>query len=292
MKKILSLTLISALLLCSAASCSSSPDNTAASSEASVTSSHTEHTQTPAEGENPSEIQTKQSSAEESSTDDTEDASKDKEPSKAAADGEGVDASWFDDAVFVGDSITVGLYNYAENGSLGDAEFLAKQCMGFYSVMAGTDDDAGIHPEYRGELVMVEDAIQEIGKKKVFIMLGMNDICFCGPEATVNAMLQFTDNILEKNPDVTFYIQTVTPMLADKVRDDYLNNDNIAEYNRLAKQACEEKGYYFLDIASVMDDGAGNLREDYCSDGQDAGFHFNNDGITAWVDYLKTHVQG
>ena len=205
--------------------------------------------------------------------------------------GKRVDTSWFDDAVFVGDSISVGLYNYADDGALGDADFLAKECMGYHSAMWDIDYEYAIHPTYNGVEVRIEDAIQDIGKKKIFILLGMNDICSWGVEESVDAMKDFTDMILEKNPDVQIYIQSATPMVGGKVREDYLNNENIREYNELIKPICEERGFVYLDIASVLSDEYGNLRDDYCSDINGAGFHFNRAGDDAWVEYLKTHVE-
>lgn len=205
--------------------------------------------------------------------------------------GERVDESWFDDAIFVGDSISVGLCNYADDGALGDADFLAKECMGYHSAMWDLDYEYAVHPTYNGVEVRIEDAIQEIGKKKIFILLGMNDICSWGADETLDAMKDFTDMILDKNPDVTIYIQSVTPMVGGKTREDYLNNENIEEYNIMAQQVCAERGFVYLDIASVLSDEYGNLRDDYCSDGNGAGFHFNRAGDSAWVEYLKTHVK-
>ena len=204
--------------------------------------------------------------------------------------GKRVEADWFDDAIFVGDSISVGLCNYADNGSLGDAEFLAKECMGFHSAMWDLDYVYAIHPTYNGREVRIEDGIQEIGKKKVFILLGMNDICSWGPRESVDAMKDFTDMLLAKNPDITIYIQSATPIIGGKVREDYLNNENIREYNELVKPVCKARGFVYLDIASVLSDENGDLRADYCSDASGAGHHFNRAGFDAWVEYLKNHV--
>ena len=114
------------------------------------------------------------------------------------------------------------------------------------------DYEYAIHPTYNGVEVRIEDAIQDIGKKKIFILLGMNDICSWGVEESVDAMKDFTDMILEKNPDVQIYIQSATPMVGGKVREDYLNNENIREYNELIKPICEERGFVYLDIACMI----------------------------------------
>ena len=207
--------------------------------------------------------------------------------------GTAVDASWFDDAIFIGDSVTYGLYNYAENGCLGDADFLAIDCIGYHTAMFGLDHEYGIHPVYNGQKVMIDDAVQEIGKKKVFIMLGMNDICSWGVEESVDAMQEFVDQLLAKSPDIQIYVHSVTPMIAakDGTRPDFLNNANIALYNEKIQPICAERGFVYLDLVPVVSDGNGNLRDDYCVDPGNLGFHYNRDGLQAWVDFLKTHVQ-
>ncbi len=248
------------------------------------------------ESKDESEEESKDESEEESkdeSKDESEEESKEesKEESSRTVTGEAVDASWFDDAVFIGDSVTYGLYNYAENGCLGDADFLAIDCMGYHTAMFGLDHEYGIHPVYNGQKVMIDDAVREIGKKKVFIMLGMNDICSWGVDESVDAMKEFTDGLLAKSPDIQIYVHSVTPMIAGKVREDFLNNTNIARYNEQIRQICAERGFIYLDLVPVVSDGNGNLRDDYCVDPNNLGFHYNSTGMQAWVDFLKTHVQ-
>lgn len=205
---------------------------------------------------------------------------------------DGAGASWFDDAIFIGDSVMYGLYNYAENGCLGEADFLAIDCMGYHTAMLGLDDEYGIHPVYNGVKVMIDDAVQAIGKQQVFIMLGMNDIASWGVEESVDAMQAFVDQLLAKNPDIQLYIHSVTPMIAEKdgTREDYLNNADIARYDEQIKQICADRGFVYLDLYPVVSDGNGNLRDDYCVDPGNLGFHYNSAGMQAWVDFLKTHV--
>ena len=231
--------------------------------------------------------------SEDSDESEDENSEESREISPPEITGTAVDASWFDDAIFIGDSVTYGLYNYAENGCLGDADFLAIDCIGYHTAMFGLDHEYGIHPVYNGQKVMIDDAVQEIGKKKVFIMLGMNDICSWGVEESVDAMQEFVDQLLAKSPDIQIYVHSVTPMIAakDGTRPDFLNNANIALYNEKIRPICAERGFVYLDLVPVVSDGNGNLRDDYCVDPGNLGFHYNRDGLQAWVDFLKTHVQ-
>ena len=60
-----------------------------------------------------------EASKEESKTESkAEDSKKEESKESSAPSGKPVDASWFDDAVFVGDSVTLKLSYYAENGDL------------------------------------------------------------------------------------------------------------------------------------------------------------------------------
>lgn len=137
----------------------------------------------------------------------------------------------------------------------------------------------------------MQDGVAKSGAKKVFIMLGMNDIGLYGMDGARDNMESLIELILEKSPDVKIYVQSMTPMLASHQLKS-LNNTNIDAYNKLLKEMCEEKGYEFVDVASVMKDADGGLIPSYCSDGGDGGMgmHFTDAGAKAWVDYLRTHV--
>ena len=130
-----------------------------------------------------------------------------------------------------------------------------------------------------------------IGRKKVFIMLGMNDIGGYGVDDSIRAMEQLTDRILQKNPDVQIYIQSVTPLIYGMKRRDLLNNTNVALFNQRAREVCKEHGFVFVDVASAVSDSNGNLRYELCGDADYMGLHFNNSGCKLWVEYLRAHVQ-
>lgn len=202
-----------------------------------------------------------------------------------------VSASWFDDAVFVGDSITLKLSYYCENNpdALGKAEFFCAGSLGYNSALWEIDDPNAVHPYYRGEIQLTENCAELTGAEKVFIMLGMNDIGLYGVDGAGDACKQLVDRILSHTPDVKIYLQSTTPILTGFEVGD-LNNANIDKFNVWLKQFCEDNGYKYLDINSVMRDDNGYLRDDYCSDPTAMGIHFTDAACALWVDYLKNHV--
>lgn len=199
-----------------------------------------------------------------------------------------VDASFFDDAVFVGDSVSLKLTNYhLSTAALGNAAFLTSGSLGVANAMWDLNREDAVHPSYQGETVTVVDGIAKTGRQKVYLMLGINDLGLYGVEGTVENFKTLTADILAKSPDVTLYIQSVTPLY-----DDYgsLTNAKVNEYNALISEYCREQGWYFVDVASVLRDANGKLPLDYCSDPDNMGIHFTDLACEIWVDYLRTHT--
>ena len=226
--------------------------------------------------------------SEESSEESSEDTSADVSDTSAEQ-GEGVDAHWFDDAEFIGDSVTLKLSYYADNGSLGDAKFLCGGSLGYNNCQMGIDEEGNVHPEYEGDKYTIFDGSAMLNPKKMFIMLGMNDIGLYGVDGAAEAMEVVLDKLKEKCPDTVIYVQSVTPML-ENMQLTYLNNTTIAEFDSKAEAFCNEMGYHYLDIAPAVGDGYGNLVYEYCSDATAMGLHFSDAGCYQWVEYLKNHV--
>lgn len=200
-----------------------------------------------------------------------------------------VDAEWFDDAVFIGDSVTLKLSYYADNGSLGKAEFLCQGSLGYGNALWDLDAKGNVHPSYEGKKYTVDEGAKMLKAKKIFIMFGMNDIGLYGIDDSVKNMKKLTERVAKKNPDAKIYIQSVTPMLEKKQLKD-LNNKTIDSFNEKIKAVCDENGYSYLDVASIMKNEEGSLKSEYCSDPEAMGIHFSDDGCKQWVDYLKKTV--
>ena len=211
--------------------------------------------------------------------------SKPKQPSN----GSPVSSDWFDDALFIGDSVTLKLWYYSDNGSLGDAEFLCAGSLGYNNALWDLYHPDNVHPTLNGEKVTVDEGARIINPNKIFIMLGMNDIGLYGVDGAVDGMRELVRRIHNNCPDADIYIESVTPMLED-MQLTYLNNTTIAEFDRKAEAYCNEMGYHYLDIASAVGDGYGNLVYEYCSDAAAMGLHFSDAGCYQWVEYLKNHV--
>ena len=258
-----------------------SSDGKDESSESSTSSQSSESSQitSSSQQEDSQASESSESSAE--SSESNADSSESSEPTSGP-----VETSFYDDAVFIGDSVSrrLDMYCQAHQGALGKAQFLTAGSLGSGNALEKVTSDS-VHPYYQGEHMSVEDGVKASGAKKVFIMLGMNDVGLYGVEDSVKNMETLTERILEKNPDAEIYLQSMTPMLTGHERK-VLNNENLDKYNAGLKELAKEKGYHFADVASVMKQEDGSLKPEYCSDPEGMGIHFTDAGAEAWIDYL------
>ena len=271
---LISLMLFSSVLFTACGNKGNNTESEAAEKTASETSASSEATKKTSENQSETSVQ---SGTDKSEAQNSQDSN------------EPADMSFFDDAVFVGDSVTMGLKNYVNSqrnsgvDCLGEARFLTAGSMSYTNSLFEIGAENSIHPTYQGKEVRIEDGLKTMEAKKVFIMLGMNDFCIIPHDMAMDNVQKTVDNILEKNPDAEIYIQSVTPTLNDSGS---FCNANIREFNDGLKELCTKNSLTYVDVASVTSDSNGVLIASYCSDPEDRGVHFTYDGCKAWVDYL------
>ena len=200
-------------------------------------------------------------------------------------------AEWFDNAVFVGDSVTLKLSYYCASHpeALGAAEFFCAGSLGYTNALWDIDDPEAVHPYYQGATHKVEECCELTGKKNVFIMLGMNDIGLYGTQGAMDSCKELVADILEKTPDAHIYIQSVTPMIKSAEMESF-NNTLVKEFDGMLKDYCTQNPYKYLDVFSAVSDQDGNLPDQYCSDPDSMGLHFTDAACEMWANYLKENA--
>ena len=202
-----------------------------------------------------------------------------------------VDPTWFNDAVFVGDSITTTLEDFCfdDPNLLGDADFVCADSLSYHNAQWELNDENAVHPTVHGETVLAERAAELTGASKIFILMGINDIDTYGVEDSIASMKTFIGKVLSHSPEVEVYIQSTTPMIPAK-ETDILNNVLIREFDEQLELYCNDNGYHYLDVYHQMCDETGALRAEYCVDPEDDGIHFTYDATIVWVNYLRSAV--
>ena len=144
--------------------------------------------------------------------------------------------TFFDDTVFVGDSVSLKLNLYVsaqrkiDSTFMGTAQFLTPGSYGTGNELKELGSENSVHPSYNGTEMYLADAIEAMGAKKVFIMLGMNDIAVYGNDGAVKNMETVLAQIKEKNPDTAIYVQSMTPIVGT-AQTGSLTNENLDIYN-------------------------------------------------------------
>ena len=191
------------------------------------------------------------------------------------------DPDYFNEAVFIGDSTGLKIMMY---DGIPGMKYL---CYGNYGTTNALDQStATAENGWPAEIWNQLD-----GRKRVYIMLGMNDLNRVGVDGAVDQMRQLCQLIVDNNKGALIYIQSMTPIIAsqDGKRGKVLNNAGIKAYNEGLKKMAEENNWYFVDVASVMYTEDGYLKDEYCSDPGAMGIHLSSAGAAAWADYNMNH---
>ena len=167
---------------------------------------------------------------------------------------------------------------------MGNAQFLTSGSLGSANALWAVSRES-VHPTYQGTKMLLEDSVPKTGAKKIYIMLGMNDVGMYGVDDSVKNMHTLLQRIKSAVPEAEFYVQSATPMVQGAELKS-LNNKSLASYDDQLNSLCQENGYHFVDVASVMRDENGFLPREYCSDPDDMGIHFTDKACQIWINYL------
>lgn len=183
--------------------------------------------------------------------------------------------SYFDDALFLGDSLTDGLKLYS---SLKGPVFVSATGVTVKGVLSAKLNDGSY----------IIDRLRNTPFKKVYIMLGINEKL---GEENVKSFKedykQLIRTIREINPDAYIYLQSLLPVTETKSSSHiYVTNHNITLYNRAIKDIATKNQCYYLCVNESMMNEKGVLPEHASPD----GVHLTKEYYEKWVYYLKTHA--
>lgn len=187
-----------------------------------------------------------------------------------------VEDTYFDDAVFLGDSRTEGFRLYS---GLNTGKYLYATGATVASVFNKSVDTP------LGKMPLL-DALQQMDCGKIYVMLGVNELGWNGTDIFRNQSAKLIERLQADHPDATIVIQSILPVSAKQdAKGSYVNNQRIDAYNQVLQELAETYGVVYLNEAEAVMDEDGYLRADWNFD----GVHLNKAGCQAWLDYLRTH---
>ena len=157
---------------------------------------------------------------------------------------------WFDDALFIGDSRTLGM---CCTRRLGEADYFSKGSMSTFTVRFWSVTDRDFYDK------RLQFVLENFEYKKIFIHLGLNE---CGYEhpMVIEAYQELIDMIQELRPDAAIIIQSVMSVSRDKARDEQFSLERITNLNSLLYKLAEDNGLYYQDTNRFAADEEGYLR--------------------------------
>ena len=202
------------------------------------------------------------------------------EPPVRVPECETVDDSFFADAVFIGDSRTVGLSLWSGLKS----NYYSEVGLNVSSVQK-----RAYVPSGDSKLTLAE-ALAQSRFTKVYLSFGINEIGWSSTKAFISTYTNLVNLVKEKLPDADIYVQAILPMSKKTAESDTYSpmggNGKIAEYNEALLDLCEFEGLYFVDLCEVFADENGDLNATDSGD----GIHLGSKSYHRWADYLRTHV--
>ena len=186
-----------------------------------------------------------------------------------------VDDSYFSDALFIGDSRTVGIHEY---GKLTTPDYFCSNGLSSYTILKENINVKGFGKTTLGNL---------LSKKtygKIYIMIGVNELGNVMDELATK-MNDLITAVRKAQPNAIIYLQGNLHVTAARANTDkYINNVRMNELNSIIASHADNKKTFYIDPNILFDDENGNLRQDYSADNS----HIYAKYYVIWTDWLKT----
>ncbi len=184
------------------------------------------------------------------------------------------DLSYFDDALFIGDSRTVGIMEY---GKFDNSDFFCSEGLDTAKINQTT-----INGKSFDQLI---DAKQY---GKVYVMLGINEVGN-DHEYVLTSYRAIIEKLKVHQPDAVIYVQANLHVTAG-AETAVINNAGINDLNSGMAALADNKRVFYIDINELYDDEYGYFNASFTNDGvHPMGMYY-----TTWCDWLckKTVPKG
>ena len=187
-----------------------------------------------------------------------------------------VSEDYFDDAVFIGDSRTVGISEYS---GIENATFLCKTSLSIY-------DYTKPKITYKNKKTSIQEVLQNEAFGKIYLMVGINESGCGTPESFYELYRDVVEDIRRLQPDALIFIEgnlLVTQSKSDS--NTGITNENIALRNDLIATLANQQDTFYIDInqSSLCSNGA--LLPEFTWD----QVHIKAQYYEVWKDFLLKH---
>lgn len=182
---------------------------------------------------------------------------------------------YFSDALFLGDSRTVGFHLYAK---IPGATYFARTSMNVYNVFDNKVSETSDTSSYT-----LSELLSQKKFGKIYILLGINEIGY-SYSSVVSNYSKVIGYIQQYQPDAKIIIQSnmhVTKKKSD-ANPNTFSNTRIDELNRRLSELADNKKIFYLGFEEIFDDSTGAMSSEYSGD----GVHLYGKCYKLWRDWI------
>lgn len=193
--------------------------------------------------------------------------------------GNTVTEDYFSDALFIGDSRTVGLKEYS---GMDQATFYASTGLTVYKVFT----EKIVPVPGSKQKITIEEALSRQKFGKIYLMIGINEMGRGTVDTFMAEYQKVVTHLQELQPDAVIFVQAIMRVTTERSeKGDYIHNQGINERNERIAQLADNQKIFYLDVNPVICDETGGMNPRYTFD----GVHLKAEYIPLWTDYLSSH---
>lgn len=173
--------------------------------------------------------------------------------------------AYFNDALFVGDSVANGLKLYTSmyEKVFQGMVFNTGACYGYHNCLSAVSDKS-MHPIYQGQKRTIWEMVALVKPKKVFIGFGLNDFGCTTTSSVKKCLDRIIANIYAVDPNVEIIILSSGYFTKDgesyiPEKNDYRTCFRQRDYNQFVLEYCNAVGLDYIDVSNCFADDYGYL---------------------------------
>lgn len=185
--------------------------------------------------------------------------------------------AWYDNVLFIGDSRTVGLRDYARTGN---AEYFCTTGLSVFNYESTSAKDTNFDSQTLASLLSAK------AYDKIFLNLGINEAGY-PVSSLMGSYSDMVDMIRQAQPDAVIILQGILNVSKDYANDrEYFSPASINKINDEIRALSNNRDVYYIDINAYFSDGDGYLDPDLSVD----GCHLTEAAYQEWMTYISVDV--
>lgn len=190
---------------------------------------------------------------------------------------ENIGQGYLNNCVFLGDSRTVAMVNFA---CVNDDDALAQIGISHMAYMKNTFTNNA------GKQYTLKSYLASHQKPVIYISLGVNGMNGISEEDYEKSFTNLIDYCIEAAPDSSIVLMSIWPVDDNGPYKKSVQNAWISKYNDFLFELAKEKKIHFLNINEILTSDSGQIKAEY--DAGD-GLHYNKKAYDAIMDYIISH---